>query len=72
MDVEIEVFDISGRPLWRHKENGVSPIGAYTVDWNLVKDDGGRLHTGVYLYRVQISCDGSSKASKAHKLIVIE
>lgn len=72
LDVEIEVFDISGRLLWRHKENGVSPAGAYTVEWNLVKDDGDRLHTGVYLYRVQISCDGSSKASKAQKLIVIE
>lgn len=72
MDVEIEVFDISGRPLWKHKENGVSPIGAYTVDWNLVKEDGNRLSTGIYLYRVQISSNGSSKASKARKLIVIE
>lgn len=72
IDVEIEVFDISGRPLWKHKENGVSPAGAYTVEWDLVKDDGGRLGTGVYLYRVQISSNGSSKSSKARKLIVID
>lgn len=72
MNVEIEVFDISGRPLWKHKENGVSPIGAYTVSWDLVRDDGGRLGTGVYLYRVQISSGGSRKVSKARKLIVID
>lgn len=72
MDIEIEVFDISGRPVWKHKENGVSVTGAYTVDWDLVREDGGKLHTGVYLYRVQISSDGSSKVSKARKLIVID
>lgn len=72
MDVEIEVFDISGRPVWKHKENGASVTGAYTVDWDLMRDDGGKMHTGVYLYRVQISSDGSSKASKTRKLIIID
>ena len=71
LDVEIEVFDISGRPLWRHSESGVSTAGAYTVDWNLTADDGGRLQTGIYVYRVKISSDGSSMVSKAQKLIVI-
>jgi len=71
VDVEVEVFDMSGRPLWSHKESGVASVGAYTVEWDLTRDDGSRLHTGVYLYRVQISSDGSSRVSRTKKLIVI-
>lgn len=72
MDIEIDVYDISGRPLWRHKENGVSSVGAYTVDWDLVGSSGGKLGTGVYIYRVKLSCDGSESVSKAQKLIIID
>ena len=71
MDVEIEVFDVSGRFLWRHREQGVSTDFAYTVDWDLTVDGGSKLQTGVYLYRVKISTDGSTKASKAKKLIIM-
>ena len=71
IDVEIEVFDISGRPLWRHTESGVSATGAYTVDWDLTADDGGRLQTGVYIYRVKIGGEGGKMVSKAKKLIII-
>ena len=71
MDVEIDVFDVSGRQLWIHNETGVSTDGAYTVDWDLTIDGGRRLQTGVYLYRVRVACDGSAQVSKAKKLIVI-
>lgn len=72
MDVVIDVFDMSGRLLWSHSEQGVSPAdGAYTVEWDLTQANGGRLQTGVYLYRARIASDGSSSASKAKKLIVI-
>ena len=71
MDVEIEVFDMSGCLLWRHKEHGVSTSNAYTIDWDLCFDGGSRLKTGVYLYRAKISSDGSEQASKAQKLIVV-
>lgn len=71
MDVEIEVFDMSGRRLWLHRETGVSTSSAYTVGWNLTLDNGQRLQTGVYLYRVRISSDGSKKVSKSKKLIVV-
>lgn len=71
IDVTIDVFDTSGRLLWTHSETGVSTNGAYTVDWDLCQDGGGRLQTGVYLYRVRVSSDGSSEASKAKKLVVI-
>ena len=72
VDVEISVFDMSGRELWRHTENGTSVGSTYTVDWDLTVDTGTRLQTGVYLYRVRLGSDGGSRASKAKKLIVIQ
>ncbi|MBR1547932.1 MAG: type IX secretion system sortase PorU [Prevotella sp.] len=71
MDIVLEVFDTSGRHLWTHAETGVSTDSTYTVDWDLCMDGGRRLETGVYLYRVRISSDGSTYASKAKKLIVL-
>ena len=71
LDVEIDVFDFAGRHLWHHAESGVSATGTYTVSWDLTVDSGARLHTGVYLYRVRLSSDGSSKVSKAQKLIIL-
>ena len=72
VDVEIELFDMSGRKLWQHSESGVSTDSAYTVDWDLTVDGGRRLQTGVYLYRARIGSDGSGMASKAKKLIIVD
>lgn len=71
IDVDIEVFDMSGRLLWTHSEKGITTGSAYTVSWDLSLDGGGRLQTGVYLYRVRMGSDGSKKTSKAKKLIVL-
>lgn len=71
MDINIDVFDASGRLLWTRHESGVSTDGAYTSTWNLCTDNGQQLQTGVYLYRVRVACEGSSQASKANKLVVI-
>jgi hypothetical protein len=71
MNIKLELFDTSGRHLWTHSENGVPTDQAYTMDWNLVTDGGRRLNTGLYLYRVSISSDGSSYTSKAQKLIIL-
>ena len=72
LDIDIDIFDISGRHLWTYSDTGVATTGTYTTDWNLTIDGGERLQTGVYLYRVRISADGSSKVSKAKKLIIIQ
>ena len=34
-------------------------------------DEGRRLNTGVYLYRIRLSSDGSSQATKAKKLVIL-
>jgi len=71
VDVELEIFDMSGRLLWRHSESGESTGENYAIDWDLTTDGGQRLQTGVYLYRVLLSSDGSTQASKAKKLVII-
>ncbi len=71
MDVELEVFDMSGRLLWRHAESGVPTDNTFTIDWDLTVDSGSRLHTGVYLYRVLITSEGSTRTSDAKKLIIL-
>ncbi len=72
LSVEVEVFDMSGRPLWKHKETGVASLEPYTLTWNLNCDNGGRLGTGVYICRVNVGCDGSGTTSKVTKLVVTD
>ena len=71
MEIRLDVFDTSGRHLWTRTETGVPANNAYTVDWDLTVNSGSRLRTGLYLYRLSISSDGSTYATKAKKLIVI-
>ena len=71
VDVELEVFDTSGRLLWRKSETGIPTDHTYTIDWDLTTGSGSRLKTGVYLYRVLIGNNGSSMASQAKKLIIL-
>lgn len=71
MEVDIDVYDISGRWMWSHSESGVSTSQAYTLSWDLTTGNGRKLQTGVYVYRVRIASGGSSKVSKAKKLIVM-
>ena len=72
VDVELDIFDTSGRQLWKHCETGLSSGQTYTIDWDLTTSGGHRLQTGVYLYRVLLSSDGSTQASKAKKLIIVK
>lgn len=71
VSVVIDVFDMSGRHLWRHEENNVCTDSTYTINWDLTLDDGSRLQTGVYLYRAHVTTDGGTTISKGNKLVVI-
>lgn len=71
MDVVLDIFDMSGRHLWTYSESASSSGSTLEIDWDLTIDGGRRLGTGVYLYRARVSCEGSSYASKAKKLIII-
>lgn len=71
MDVDVELYDMSGRQIWKHSANGITTESAYTLDWDLTLSNGQPLQTGVYIYRVRISNEGSTSTSKAQKLIII-
>ena len=71
-DVEIEVYDRSGRKLWTGVETGVTDMNGYTRSWDLMISGGGRLQPGIYFYRAKLTVQGSSKLSKARKLIVVD
>ncbi len=71
LDVRLDVYDTSGRHLWRHTESGVSSGNTYTMDWDQTISGGRPLMTGVYIYRITVSSNGGGEASEAKKLIVI-
>ena len=71
MDITLDIFDMAGHHLWQHHEHGTPYDNSYTINWDLCVDGGRRLHTGVYLYRIRISSNGSSQTSKAKKIIII-
>ena len=71
MNAILEVFDMSGRQLWHHVDTGVPTDNTYTIDWDLTIDSGNRLQTGVYLYRAVVESEGSTAASPAKKLIIL-
>jgi len=71
IDIELSIFDMGGRQLYRMETSDTPATNTSTIEWNLTTASGAKLQTGVYLYRVRISCNGSKMASKANKLIVI-
>ena len=71
VDMTLEIIDISGRILYRRSQTTVPSEATFTMDWDLTIDGGRRLNTGVYLYRVMLSADGTTATSKAKKIIII-
>ena len=69
-DFVVEVFDFSGRCIWRHEESSSGERGVYTVTWNLTNGAGAKVDTGVYLYRCRVRCGQSKWTSKTQKIIV--
>ena len=70
LNVQLDIYDMAGRQLWRYTESGVPSDNTYTFDWNLSMDGGRRLQTGVYLFKISISSDGSGQSSKTKKLLI--
>jgi hypothetical protein len=50
-DVTLEVFDVTGRSVWRQARPGL-PAGEHAIVWNGRDVDGRRLAAGVYLARM--------------------
>ena len=69
-DYVIEVFDFSGRCVWKHEDSASGEGGIYTVTWNLTNGAGAKVDTGIYLYRCQVRCGKSNWTSKTQKIMV--
>ena len=66
----VEVFDFAGRLMWSHTEQG-SSVGTYSIPWDLSMGAGGKLRSGVYLYRATLQTGESKEVSKTQKIIVL-
>jgi hypothetical protein len=71
VDMTLDVFDMSGRQLWKLMKSGIPSDGTFTIDWDLSIDGGSRLMTGVYIYRIQVEGNGGLSATYTNKLIVL-
>ena len=71
VDVTIDIFDMSGRQLWKCVKTGVPTDGVVVLDWDLRIGGGSRLRTGVYIYRIQLNGNGGTSGSYANKLIIL-
>ena len=64
-------MDFSGRLLYAKDIETSGGSGVYAFDWDLTTGNGMALSTGVYLYRVKMSADGSETTSKSQKIIIL-
>lgn len=69
--VGIEVFDFSGRILWKHQEQVTTPDNTYSLDWGLCASSGQPLATGVYLYRATVTSVSGKSTSRTYKLTIL-
>ena len=71
LDVEIEIFDLSGRKVATAKTNETAQGNTTLVRWDACSVGGSAVSTGVYLYRARITTAEGTMTSKAKKLIVL-
>jgi len=72
LNIEIGVYDLTGRTVWIYTEKGSSGfLQQYPIEWNLTNSAGNRVPPGIYIYRATIRTATSSETTKAKKIIVL-
>ena len=66
LSTTVEIFDLSGRKIWSFSQSN-----ADSISWNLVTNDGIKVKSGIYLYRVSIRTSDSDLTSKTNKMLII-
>lgn len=67
LNTSVEIFDLSGRKIWSFSQSS-----ADIIPWDLIANDGSKVKTGIYLYRVNIKTVDSDVYSKTNKMLIIE
>ena len=70
IEVNISVFDLSGRPVWNHRE-ATSTGYEYRKDWDLKTNAGSYVQPGIYLYSAAVKSEGGFETTQSKKLIVL-
>ena len=66
LKVTLDIYDTSGRQVWRQTESVVPTSNTFTIDWDLNVAGGSRLHTGLYLCKITLN----GEESKTVKLLI--
>ena len=67
LNTTVEIFDIAGRIIWTFSQSN-----ADNISWNLITNNGQKVKTGIYFYRVSIKTSNSNFTSKTNKMLVVE
>ena len=65
-DVELRVFDVAGRAV-KTLAQGTMTAGLHTLQWDATSDNGSRLSSGVYFYRLTAGKDRAQR-----KMVIID
>lgn len=72
LELEVFVFDVSGKRVWSTKENIVGAYSEFSpIEWDLRTNQGSRVKPGVYIYRASIKTKNSNEATKSKKIIIL-
>lgn len=69
LNIDIQIYDLTGREVWRGSETGVSTSNIYTYTCNL-NEMNGHLQPGVYICKASISTGNGAQASDSKKFVV--
>lgn len=68
-----EVFDLSGRRVWKYETNESTDINStLSVSWNLCDSGGVRVPRGIYMYKATVTTPEGVRSSKTKKMAVAE
>ncbi len=72
LDVMIQVYTISGKPVWQHRQTVVTDgFLSRNITWNGRDNFGNKLAKGVYVYKLSVRTASGKTAQKIEKLVIL-
>jgi flagellar hook assembly protein FlgD len=72
LDVKIEIYNVAGG-LVKNIDHTFLPLGSrsHEITWDGTDNNGARLPSGMYVYRLNISTDKGFRSSAYQKLVIV-